>query len=255
MIHLNYKVYGQGNPLIILHGLFGSLDNWVSHARILSENYSVYLLDQRNHGKSPHQEEWDYSVMAEDLYEFLNQHGIFRANLLGHSMGGKTVMQFATRYPEMCEKLIIADMAPKAYSPHHDDILAAMNSLDLSELSSRKEAQEWLSQRLNDPAIIQFLLKSLGRDEEKQFRWKFNFEVLYKNYPNVLAAPEFEDIVDVPSLFLYGGDSNYLQEDDKEPILSHFPQASFHKLVGAGHWVHADKPKEFLSVVTEYLSK
>lgn len=185
MIHLNYKVYGQGNPLIILHGLFGSLDNWVSHARILSENYSVYLLDQRNHGKSPHRDEWDYSVMAEDLYDFLNQHGIYKASLLGHSMGGKTVMQFATRYPEMCEKLIIADMAPKDYPPHHDEILAAMNSLDLSQMKSRKEAQEWLSQRLDDAAIIQFLLKSLGRDENKQFRWKFNFRILYENYAHV----------------------------------------------------------------------
>lgn len=254
MIHLNYKVFGQGDPLIILHGLFGSLDNWVSHARKLSENYTVYLIDQRNHGKSPHEEEWDYSVMAEDLYDFLNQQGIYKSHLLGHSMGGKTVMQFATRYPEMVDKLIVADMTPKRYDPHHTEILAAMDSLDLTEIQSRKEAEQILRSKLEDGSIIQFLLKSLGRTEEKGFRWKFNFSVINQNYPKVLAAVEFEEKIEAPSLFIYGANSNYLEEADKESIPEFFPQASFHKLEGAGHWVHAEKPIEFLAAIKKYLA-
>jgi len=254
MIHLNYKVFGQGDPLIILHGLFGSLDNWVSHARNLSENYTVYLVDQRNHGKSPHQDEWNYSVMAEDLYDFLNQQGIYRSHLLGHSMGGKTVMQFATRYPEMVDKLIVADMTPKKYNPHHTEILAAMSSLDLDSILSRKEAEQALIPKIDDQSIVQFLLKSLGRTEDKKFRWKFNFPIINKNYLNVLEAIEFEEEIDSPSLFIYGGNSSYLEEADKKSIPEFFPNASFYKLEGAGHWVHAEKPAEFLATIKKYLA-
>ncbi|MEM8891044.1 MAG: alpha/beta fold hydrolase [Bacteroidota bacterium] len=254
MIELNYKVYGQGEALIILHGLFGSLDNWVSHARSLSEDYSVYLLDQRNHGKSPHEDEWTYPAMAEDLYEFMNQQGIYQAHLLGHSMGGKTVMEFSRHYPEMIDKLIVADMTPKQYPPHHTEILETLISLDLSTLDSRRDAKAKLEERISDPSVVQFLLKSLGRDEDKAFRWKFNLQVIYDNYERVLDAISFDEEVDVPSLFIYGGESPYLQEEDKAPIQKVFPQASFHKLEGAGHWVHAEKPLEFLAQIQKYLA-
>ncbi|MEL6255906.1 MAG: alpha/beta fold hydrolase [Bacteroidota bacterium] len=254
MIELNYKVYGQGEALIILHGLFGSLDNWVSHARSLSEDYSVFLLDQRNHGKSPHVDEWNYPAMAEDLYDFMNQHGIYQAHLLGHSMGGKTVMEFAKHYPEMIDKLIVADMTHKHYPPHHTEILETLISLDLSKLDSRKEAKSKLEERLDDPSVVQFLLKSLGRNEDKAFRWKFNLQVIYDNYERVLDAIAFEEEVDLPTLFIYGGESTYLQEEDKEPMHEIFPEASFHKLEGAGHWVHAEKPVEFLTQIKKYLA-
>ena len=254
MIELNYKVYGQGEALIILHGLFGSLDNWVSHARSLSEEYSVYLIDQRNHGKSPHEDEWNYPVMAEDLYDFMNQQGIYRAHLLGHSMGGKTVMEFSRHYPEMIEKLIVADMTPKQYSPHHTEILETLISLDLSALDSRRDAKAKLEERIDDPSVVQFLLKSLGRNEDKAFRWKFNLQVIYDKYERVLDAIDFDDEVDVPSLFIYGGESPYLQEADKANIQEIFPEASFHKLEGAGHWVHAEKPTEFLAQIQKYLA-
>lgn len=254
MIELNYKVYGQGEALIILHGLFGSLDNWVSHARSLAEDYSVYLLDQRNHGKSPHENDWNYPVMAEDLFEFMNQQGIYRAHLLGHSMGGKTVMEFARHYPEMIDKLIVADMTPKQYAPHHTEILETLISLDLSKLESRRDAKVKLEERIQDPSVIQFLLKSLGRDEEKSFRWKFNLQVIYDNYERVLDEIKFEDEVDLPTLFIHGGESPYLQEEDKSPIQEIFPEATFYKLEGAGHWVHAEKPAEFLTQIQKYLA-
>ena len=253
MIELNYKLYGQGPPLLILHGLFGSLDNWVSHARKLSENYTVYLIDQRNHGKSPHAAPWDYPTMAEDLYDFMTQHGIYKSHLLGHSMGGKTLIQFATLYPEMIDKLLIADMTPKAYEPHHTHILESLIQIDLSKLESRKEAKLLLEEKIEDPSVVQFLLKSLGRNDEKNFRWKFNLELIYKNYERVLDKIEIEEEIDTEALFIYGGNSNYLVEGDKQLIQTSFPNATFVRLEGAGHWVHAEKPIEFLTQIQKYL--
>ncbi|MEM6800735.1 MAG: alpha/beta fold hydrolase [Bacteroidota bacterium] len=253
MIELNYKLYGQGPPLLILHGLFGSLDNWVSHARKLSENYTVYLIDQRNHGKSPHVAPWDYPTMAEDLYDFMNKEGIYKSHLLGHSMGGKAVLQFATQYPEMIDKLLVADMTPKAYEPHHTHILESLINIDLESLESRKEAKITLEEKITDPSVVQFLLKSLGRDEGKNFRWKFNLKLIYDNYARVLDIIVIDDEIDTDTLFIYGGKSDYLQEEDKEPIKALFPQASFIKIEDAGHWLHAEKPIEFLTEIQKYL--
>ncbi|WNJ18832.1 alpha/beta fold hydrolase [Pontibacter sp. G13] len=253
-MRLNFKSFGQGPALIILHGLFGSLDNWVSHARILAENHSVYLLDQRNHGKSPHDPEWDYPTMAEDLHDFMDQQGIFQADLIGHSMGGKVVMQFALEYPSRVNRLIVADMAPKSYPPHHTQILETIRSVDLGSLNSRKEADAKLAEGIDELSVRQFLLKGLGRNEEKQFAWKFNFPVIYERYPKILENLEVDDEFDGPTLFLYGGASHYVTPEDFEDILEKFPQAEFIEMPGIGHWLHAQAPKAFLEHVGKFLA-
>lgn len=254
MLELNYKSSGQGPALIILHGLFGSLDNWVTLSRTLSEEYSVFLVDQRNHGKSPHHSEWNYDVMAEDLHDFMDQHGIMQAHLLGHSMGGKTVIRFAGEYPERIDKLIVADMGIKQYQPHHELILETLASIDLDKITSRSDAQSAMEETIQERGIIQFLLKGLGRDEQKQFRWKFNFEVINKNYANVLVGIQNDFPFEGPTLFLSGSESNYVIEEDRPAILESFPSAHFEVLQGAGHWLHADKPNEFLQQVLRFLN-
>lgn len=254
MLTLNVKSFGQGPALIILHGLFGSLDNWVTLGKILSENFSVYLIDQRNHGRSPHRETWNYAVMAEDLHDFMDQHGIFQAHLLGHSMGGKTVMTFAGEYPERIDKLIVADMGIKEYPPHHEEILAAIRAVDLTAANSRQEVDEQLSQGIASVAIRQFLLKSLGRDTNKRLAWKFNFAVIDQHYDEVLkpVSPFFP--YEGETLFLTGEESHYVGPEDHDAIRKHFPQARFEALPQAGHWLHADQPEAFLAAVRRFLA-
>ncbi|MEM6344911.1 MAG: alpha/beta fold hydrolase [Bacteroidota bacterium] len=251
---LNFKSFGNGPALIILHGLFGSLDNWVSHARQLADSYSVYLLDQRNHGKSPHDDQWDYETMADDLEAFMDQQGIYQAHLLGHSMGGKTVMQFAMHFPERIEKLIVADMAPKGYEPHHIEILETLINIDLANFENRQAVAAHMEASIPEMGVRQFLLKSLGRDGQKQFRWKFNLPVIYQNYPKILEPIELAFPFDGPTLFLSGGKSNYVSPEEHELILEGFPEASFVVIPQAGHWLHADSPSEFLQEVRAFLA-
>ncbi|MEO0897096.1 MAG: alpha/beta fold hydrolase [Bacteroidota bacterium] len=253
-MNLNFKTFGNGPALIILHGLFGSLDNWITHARALSDEFSVYIIDQRNHGKSPHASEWDYPTMADDLEEFLDQQGIYQAHILGHSMGGKTVMQFATAYPERVGKLIVADMAPFENSARHHHILEAMNAVPLQQIAGRKEAEAILEGRIKEIGIRQFLLKGLGRDENKNFSWKFNLKLISEKYENILAALDMEGTFDGDSLFIYGGKSDYVAKDLFPAIQEYFPEAVFYKIEEAGHWLHAEVPQEFISKVRSFLA-
>ncbi len=252
-MQLNFKTYGKGPALIILHGLFGSLDNWVSHAMRLAEYFSVYLLDQRNHGKSPHSPIWNYPVMAADLAEFMDQQGIFQAHLLGHSMGGKTVMQFAMDHPERIDRLIVADMAPKAYQPHHTALLEALMQLDLHQFETRSEANQALTPQIPDATVRQFLLKNLSRGSDKSYQWKFNLPVIYHNYPAILEAIELEYPLERPTLFISGAKSDYVQAADYPIIREGFPQAQFSSIEGAGHWLHAEAPDEFFERVLAFL--
>lgn len=253
-MELNFKSYGQGPALVILHGLFGSLDNWVTHARLLSETYSVYLYDARNHGRSPHVDAFNYEAMAEDLLDFLDEHGIYQTHLLGHSMGGKTVMTFAGMYPERIDKLIVADMGVRQYPPHHNEILAALRSINPKEFASRNEVDAVLvSKGIEEVAVRQFLLKSLGRDENKDFAWKFNFDVIDEHYHEILKGVELDHTFDEPTLMLYGGDSDYVKKEDFESIRAFFPEAEFVEIPSAGHWLHAQKPNEFLEALTTFL--
>lgn len=251
-MELNFKTYGQGPPLVILHGLFGTLDNWQTLAKRWADDYTVYLVDQRNHGRSPHLDGMSYSLLAEDLSKFLDKEWIHKCHLLGHSMGGKTAMQFALDYPDQLDKLIVVDIAPKVYPAGHDEIFAALRSLDLDKLEKRSDAAAHLATRIPEPAVVQFLLKNLSRVPGAGFAWKMNLEVLYQHYDNILANVE-GDIFDGPTLFVRGGKSHYVADEDLKMIQKMFPIADLATINEAGHWVHAQSPDALYQLVFDFL--
>ncbi|GAA0877835.1 alpha/beta fold hydrolase [Algoriphagus jejuensis] len=249
---LNFKKSGSGPPLVILHGLFGSLDNWFSIAKELVEHYTLYLIDQRNHGDSPHSDEWDYAAMVEDLKELLDADGLEKIYLMGHSMGGKTAMNFAVKYPERVEKLIVADIAPRYYPVHHESILEGLNSLELKSIQSRKDADEQLAKYIPELGVRQFLLKSLSRDSEG-FVWKINLPVITKNIENVGEALSEGSHFDGPTLFLAGANSNYVQQKDLPDLEAHFPNYQLEFIANAGHWLHAEQPHAVVEEMRKFL--
>lgn len=251
-MQLNFKKLGTGKPLVILHGLFGSADNWFSISKELKDNYTLYLIDQRNHGDSPQSEEWDYEVMADDLKEFMDGEGLEKVFLMGHSMGGKTAMNFALKFPEKVEKLIVADIAPRYYPVHHQTILEGLNAIDLKGIQSRKEADDELAKYIPEIGIRQFLLKSLGRDSEG-FVWKINLPVITGKINNVgEALPEGESF-DGPTLFLAGANSDYVQQSDLDDINTFFPNNEVEFIANAGHWLHAEQPGAVVEEVRKFL--
>ena len=251
---LNYKKNGSGPPLIILHGLFGSADNWFSIAKELNGEYTLYLVDQRNHGDSPHSEDWNYRVMVEDLKELMDELGLEKALLMGHSMGGKTVMNFAVKYPEKVEKLIVADIAPRYYPIHHQTILEGLNSLDLKKIQSRKEADDQLAGYIPELGIRQFLLKSLTRDSEG-FAWKINLPVITRDIENVGEALAENAVFEGPTLFLAGANSHYIQQKDLPDLETHFPNYELEFVANAGHWLHAEQPHAVVVEMRKFLGK
>lgn len=253
-MQLSFQSYGAGEPLIILHGLFGSRENWHSISRKLGETYHVFALDQRNHGASPHSDVFTYPAMAGDLRAFLDAQGLERALLLGHSMGGKTAMQFALESPERVEKLIIADIAPKAYPRHHDQILEGMAALDLATLTTRQAVEAALAPYVPNVAERQFLIKNLARDEHGVFRWKLNLGGIAREYEAVIAGVAAQGTYAGPTLFIRGGTSRYMADGDTALIRALFPRAAITTIPGAGHWLHAEAPAEFLRLVTEFLN-
>jgi pimeloyl-ACP methyl ester carboxylesterase len=249
---LNYKKLGFGKPLVILHGLFGSLDNWMTLVKKLSENYEVFVIDARNHGQSPHSPEFNYDVMADDLYSFLLEHQIIDPIILGHSMGGKTAMQFAMNYPTKLEKLIVIDISPKAYPVRHRQIIDGLLSLDFNAIKSRKEADVQLSKYIETLSIRQFLLKNLYWQEKEKLAWRFNLLTINKNIE--IIGKELQNIhpFDKPTLFIRGEKSNYITPEDYENIYQIFPSAQIETLA-CGHWIHAEKPQELLEILSEFL--
>ncbi len=253
-MQLNYKSFGEGYPIIILHGLFGTLDNWQTIAKKLAEHYSVHIIDQRNHGRSPHDDTFDYAAMADDLQAFMESQWIYEAHIIGHSMGGKTAMQFALTYPDLVNQLVVVDIAPKVYKGGHQAIFEALFSLDVSTLTSRKQADAALMDKIPDFGVRQFLLKNLTNDKKGGYKWKMNLPIIYQNYEQVLAAIESEETFDHPTLFIRGGASDYIQDEDLLLIESFFPGAKLTTVADAGHWVHAVAPKELLNLVTTFLT-
>jgi esterase len=253
---LNFKSFGSGPALIILHGLFGSLDNWQGLAKQYAEHFSVFILDQRNHGKSPHTDTaYTYAQLADDLLEFMEQQGIPTANLIGHSMGGKTVMQFAVEHEWKVEKLVVADMGVGPNELRHTEIIDALMAFPFDEIDERKAADEWLAARIPDFGTRQFLLKNLDRKAGGGFEWKFNLKVLHRDYDNILEGIESPHPVDVPTLFIRGGKSDYVKDADFPAIQKLFPQVRFETIPGAGHWVHAEAPQEFFEKTMQFLAE
>lgn len=254
-MELNYKSFGEGYPIIILHGLFGTLDNWQTIAKKLAANHSVYIIDQRNHGRSPHDDRFDYVAMADDLQAFMESQWIYEAHIIGHSMGGKTAMQFALTYPDLVNQLVVVDIAPKAYEGGHQAIFDALLSLDVSTISNRKAADAALLNKIPDFGVRQFLLKNLTNDKKGGYKWKMNLPIIYENYEQILAALNSEETFDNPTLFIRGGQSDYILNEDLPTIKSFFPAAKLATVDDAGHWVHAAAPATLLSLVTDFLSQ
>lgn len=247
------QIHGEGEVLIIMHGLFGMSDNWQSLGRKWAEDYQVHLLDMRNHGRSPHSDGFSYELMADDLLDYLDQKGIEKAHILGHSMGGKVAMLFAVLNPERTDKLIIADIAPKAYQPHHGEIIAALESLDLSQIRKRSEANEQFGPDLL-PGVRQFLLKNLYWVNKEEMAWRFNLSVIAREIQKVGEGLPPNAYFDGPCLFLRGGNSWYIEDQDLDLILSHYPEAELQTIANAGHWLHAENPLDFFAAVSEFLS-
>ena len=240
--------------LIILHGLFGSSDNWHSLGNVFGERFYTLIPDARNHGRSPHSDDFDYQVLADDVVEFIQQHRLASASLLGHSMGGKTAMLVALQHPELIDKLIVVDMAPRAYPPEHEIIFEALNSINLSVMVRRIDIETKLAQHLADEATIQLLMKNLARDEQGKFRWKINLPVIQKNYDSInTALPTQQMRFEKPALFIRGEHSEYILLEDLRPIAALFPRAELITIKNAAHWVHADAPEDFAQTVLEFL--
>src|SRR5690606_4141007 len=252
---LFYREFGGKGPnIIIFHGLFGSSDNWLPQAKMLSSHYHVYLPDLRNHGQSPHAEEFTYKLMAEDIREFIQEHQISDPVLIGHSMGGKAVMTLATHYPEIPSRLIIVDIGPKEYGKQHDNILKGLLSIRVAEVKSRAEADEALAQYVDQAAVRQFLLKNLLRKPEGGFGWKMILEVISRHMSSVGDAVEKEKSFKRPVLFIRGARSSYIGDNDMMGIHALFPKARLLTL-DTGHWVQAEKPEELVDAVVEFMQE
>lgn len=250
---LNFRKIGSGHPLFILHGVFGSSDNWTTVGKELSKNYTVYLIDQRNHGQSPHDDEMDYKLMSGDVKELVDDEGLGAIYLIGHSMGGKTAMYFATGFPRLTSKLVVVDIAPKYYPPHHQEIFSAYRSVNLSALKSRKDADCQLAGMIENFGIRQFMLKNLNRDSNNQFSWKINLNAIEANIDRMSGGLPENARFGNPALFIGGKKSDYIMPGDESIIQKHFSDFRVEMIDGAGHWVHAEKPRELLEIVEKFL--
>jgi len=251
---LHHKITGNGPPVIILHGLFGMLDNWRSIARMLEENYQCILVDLRNHGRSPHHEEMNYQVMATDIKELMDDLDIDDAIIMGHSMGGKVAMQVAIDHTDRVGKLIVIDIATKEYISHHDDVITAIESVVPSGIKERSEAEQILRRYLGqDEATIQFLMKNLNRLPGGGFEWKANMPVIIDHYEEILEGVKSDIPFDKPVLFIRGALSGSLKDEDWAEIKWLFPQAQLITIANAGHWVHADQPEALINALRTFM--
>lgn len=251
---LHFRKYGQGKPLIILHGLFGSSDNWHSLARRWGKSFEVYAVDQRNHGSSPHESVMDYEELTQDLHAFLQQEQIDVAHFLGHSMGGKVAMAFATRYPDHVESLIILDIGIGRVMGKHGDILQALRSINPDEFSSRSAIEQELEKRVASPSIRQFLLKNILRRVDNTLAWKFNRDALLEHYDELTSGLDLDDSFLGSVLFIRGETSDYLESSLSTEILQYFPMAQIETIQDAGHWLHADHPDVLSDHVLNFLA-
>lgn len=252
---LHSTISGSGVPLLIIHGYFGMSDNWRGLGNRFSENYEVHLIDQRNHGRSFHCDDFDYELLVEDLQVYIEHHNLEKVNILGHSMGGKVAMLYATSYPEHVDKLMVADISPKYYKPHHQQILAALNAVNFSIHDSRRKVEEVLKIYIQEPGILQFLLKNVFWKTKEKLDFRFNIHSLTENNSEVgEALPSFTHF-DGPTLFLRGENSNYITLEDEGLIEAHFSNATIVTVKNAGHWLHAENPGQFFDEIVSFLNE
>ena len=263
---LFYRKFGEGPALFILHGLYGASDNWVTIAKSLSDTFTVYLPDQRNHGQSPHSDIHDYDSMSDDLYELLKELHIKKFFLAGHSMGGKTAIAFALKWPELLNGLMVMDISPFSdentrlpFYTQHLTILSTILSLDLGKVHSRTDADKLIAGKITSERLRNFILKNLERNPDGTFRWKINVSSLYSNLDKIMEGiamndGAFQPVTGFPVVFLKGATSNYILASDVTDIRKIFPAAEFIVINGAGHWLHSDKPEEVITNIKNLLT-
>jgi len=250
---LYFNKYGEGKPLLIFHGLFGSGDNWTTHAKKWAEHgFCVYTIDQRNHGRSAHSDEMNYALMRDDAIDLIASENLRDIILMGHSMGGKTVMHVAQELEFLIEKLIVVDMGVKRYPRHHDSVFQALRSVPIDEIQSRSEAEEIFAKTKVDKATQLFLLKNLYWKEPGKLDWRFNLDVLENHIDEILAEVPFHNAVQVPTLFIKGELSNYILKEDLTQIEQYFPKVQLIEVENSGHWPHAESPDFFFQEVLNF---
>ena len=252
-LNLNYRRRGSGPPLIILHGLFGSLVNWETIGRYLSRYWTVFALDLRNHGDSPHSPHFDYEALVEDLKWFIDRRRIDQAILLGHSLGGKIVMAFADRFPEKVEQLIVVDIAPKPYPTGHRHMLKTLIDFDLSRINSHKEVVAGLALAIPSLAIRQFLVKNLVRGKDGRYRWKINLDAIYRHYKELSQGPRLRNSCPKSAMFIRGKASEFVIVEDADLIRRYFPNSRIVALDNAGHWLQVDAPEKTSETIIGFL--
>lgn len=251
---LHSTILGEGKPFLILHGFLGMSDNWKTLGKEFADaGYEVHLIDQRNHGRSPHSEEFNYLVMAKDIKEYCDHYDLNDCVLLGHSMGGKTAMLTAALFPHIIEKLIVVDIAPKYYAPHHQQILKGLKAIDDATLTSRGEADDVLGQYIKEPAVRMFLLKNLYWKTKEKLGLRLNLDVVSREVEAVGEELPADKKYNKPTLFIKGEKSNYITPEDRSLIDNHFPGAEIVEIPGAGHWVHAENKDAFYDAVMRFL--
>ena len=248
---LHYRELGTGKPLVILHGLFGFSDNWQTHAKKFSEYFRVILVDLRNHGRSDWDDEFSYEIMAEDVKELCDDLQLDDFILMGHSMGGKVAINFAQKYEELLDKMIVVDMGTKGYPMHHDHILKGIHAVKLDNVTARREAEQQMTPFIESYGIKQFLLKNLYWKEKGQLAWRMNVKVLEREMPNILSQMSDDEVM-TPTLFIRGELSNYVLDEDIESLEHQFPDSELVTIADAGHWVHAEAPGEFSDTVLSF---
>lgn len=252
-MHLHFEKSGQGAPLVMMHGLFGSLENLGAIVRLLEPHFTLYRLDLRNHGRSPHADSMSFDDMAGDLIEFMAAQGLDKAHVFGHSLGGKVAMAAACKEPQRFDKLVVADIAPVTYPPHHNAILDGLAQLKVDTIRSRREADEQMAPFVEELGVRQFILKSLARQEDGSFRWRLNVPVILKDYDNLRRSVCDNCSCAGPTLFLRGSESNYITEQNHDEIQAKFPNSHIVTIQDAGHWLHAEQPKAVASSVLDFL--
>lgn len=251
---LHSIILGEGKPVLVLHGFLGMLDNWKTIGKQLADDgFQAHLIDQRNHGNSFHSDEFNYDLLAEDVYRYCTHYQLTNVTVIGHSMGGKTAMNLAMEHPGLVEKLVVVDIAPKTYPPHHADVLAGLLSLDLENLQSRQEADDQLKKYIPDFGVRQFLLKNLYRETSGKFGLKCNLKVLSQAEHLIGETFPQDTKFEKPVLFLKGQNSSYIEENDRVAIEKYFPKASIFEIPNAGHWLHAENPKAFYEKLLSFL--
>jgi esterase len=251
-LYLYHDIRGEGPPLILMHGLFGSYENLGRIARLLAPDFEVHSLDLRNHGRSPHADDMTYPLMAKDVIHYMDTKGITSGALFGHSMGGKTAMQIALTYPDRVRALVVEDIAPVTYPPHHQSILAGLKVISSKQITSRSQADKLLQTFVDELSVRQFLLKNLYRAESGCFKLRINLTSIEKHYNDLMQGQQgipYSHSV----MFIAGGNSNYIQPKHKEVVLSYFPKAKMRVIPGTDHWVHAQKPELCAQVARRYL--